>query len=944
MRIKSLLSVFVCLSLLNVFSAIPSASVAVVSVGKLVKSSSQSAVYYVAADGKRYVFPNERMYFSWYANFDSVKTITDTALAAYQIGGNITYRAGSRLIKLTNDPKVYAVEPGGVLRWIPTEVIAKRVYGESWASRVDDVPDGFFPAYTLGSALGENEWPEGWLAKDSVSGQLVVYTAGFFRPITEEGIVGNRLDFIDPVVLDLSGFTLGTAMSATLGFFADASQDGYGKRQNQDVVVSSDRNNAPIFQGETNQQIGGLFVSVKNTTVLKNLSFTVKASINNDADFDAGGLIYGDNVENQEQNLTNIRLINDAGISVLNSASIGLDKVQDGASRLQLNGSLTLQPGQTHLRLVADVNSRAPAKEKYYVSWDIASSVFTVNGALTDLKIPLSFDGSEVEVSNGGIEVSLATGGGQQIFIAGAGNRQISRIGGFVLKNPLSRDVIVKDLSVSGYVDEGEDSDDFALGFDNDRGSSGRFFSEAMPVITLVTKEGIGYGSASMTSSGKASFYGMNMIIPARSSTTIYVGGEVSLDAPFDLHPDRIAVDLRDVSADIVAQELSGKSLDVFGDSVNGASSPTDYLVIAKHGEVTLKGSGSGGARLIMGESRKNTYTLKLTAEDLEDMQVDTLAVRLKDSTATRSVSLVELRYNDAVTGGYLYSTAPTVSGAATFNPTNLIIPKDKEVEVNVLVTVGTEASGAKTRDEIGWIFEPETFKVHGVQSGIILDNKDWGRFIINNTTPGTNSPVRRSAPVLRADFDSIEDPAPKDNQAQLFAFTVSSIGGDANITKLTFKIEPSDVGYDLNSIEADNDLLEYWADLPLSGLDNDAIADILDDNEDIIGDGIDGNLRYMIYDESLRQIVSPQGLDTARGDYGIITYELRTPIIATSIPTRYVLALDTTGFAVGSRTIKITLLDGSDFAWNDGSLAAPNDSGESISQLPMPGKTVTVK
>jgi len=530
------------------------------------------------------------------------------------------------------------------------------------------------------------------------------------------------------------------------------------------------------------------------------------------------------------------------------------------------------------------------------------------------------------------------------MIIPNAGNRQISRIGGFVLKNPLSRDVVVKDLAFSGYVDEGEDSDDFVLGFDNDRGSSGRAFSEIVPNISLISKEGVSYGQAAMPYSGKAFFYGLNITIPARSSTTLYVGGDISASAPFDFYPDRIAVDLNDVSADVTAQELSGKSLDVFGDAANGASSPTDYVVIAKHGEVTLKGSGGAGSRLIMGETRKGTYNLKLSAEDLEDMQVETLTMRLVDYASARSVSLVELQYKDAVTGGYLYLSASIVSGSVTFHPDNLIIPKNKEVDVQVLVTVGTSASGAYTRDEIGWIFDPDTFQVRGVQSGILLDNKDIGKYITNETNPGSTTTVRQSVPVLRADFDSIEDPAPKDSQAQLFAFNVSSLGGDANITKLTFKIEPSDVGYDLNGNEADNDLLEYWADLPLSGLDNDAIADILDENEDIIGDGTDGGLRYMIYDESLRQIVSPQGLDTARGDYGIITYILRTPIVATGVTKRYVLALDTTGFAVGSRTIKVTLLDGEDFAWDDRSPVAFSDSGEGISQLPMPGRLITVK
>ena len=41
---------------------------AAVGPGELIKAS-QPAVYYLADDGKRYVFPNERIYFSWYEDF-----------------------------------------------------------------------------------------------------------------------------------------------------------------------------------------------------------------------------------------------------------------------------------------------------------------------------------------------------------------------------------------------------------------------------------------------------------------------------------------------------------------------------------------------------------------------------------------------------------------------------------------------------------------------------------------------------------------------------------------------------------------------------------------------------------------------------------------------------------------------------------------------------------
>ncbi len=122
--------------------------------GTLIKGS-LPAVYYCGSDGKRYVFVNEKAYFSWYADFSTVLTISDADLALITIGGNVTYRPGSKMIKILSDPKVYAVSRGGILRWVTTEAIAARLYGVNWNKQIDDVPDSFFVNYTLGEPIAE---------------------------------------------------------------------------------------------------------------------------------------------------------------------------------------------------------------------------------------------------------------------------------------------------------------------------------------------------------------------------------------------------------------------------------------------------------------------------------------------------------------------------------------------------------------------------------------------------------------------------------------------------------------------------------------------------------------------------------------------------------------------------------------------------------------------
>lgn len=118
----------------------------------LVKASGP-AVYYYAEDGKRYVFPNEHVYYSWFTDFSGVIELTDEELASLPIGGNITYRPGMRMVKIQSDPRVYAIAPGGVLRWIETEQVAHDLYGRDWSRLVDDVDVALFVNYTMGESL-----------------------------------------------------------------------------------------------------------------------------------------------------------------------------------------------------------------------------------------------------------------------------------------------------------------------------------------------------------------------------------------------------------------------------------------------------------------------------------------------------------------------------------------------------------------------------------------------------------------------------------------------------------------------------------------------------------------------------------------------------------------------------------------------------------------------
>jgi len=133
-------------------TAPPAGTTVYCTAGTLIKGSLPS-VYYCGRDGKRYVFVNDKAFFTWYADFKGVTTLSDTDLAKIPLGGNITYRPGKRMIKVQSDPKVYVVARNGTLRWVSTEAMAVKLFGANWNKMIDDVSDAFFVNYKIGAQL-----------------------------------------------------------------------------------------------------------------------------------------------------------------------------------------------------------------------------------------------------------------------------------------------------------------------------------------------------------------------------------------------------------------------------------------------------------------------------------------------------------------------------------------------------------------------------------------------------------------------------------------------------------------------------------------------------------------------------------------------------------------------------------------------------------------------
>lgn len=212
------------------------------SAGDLIKGTTLTTVYYYGTDGSRYAFPNEKSYFTWYSDFSDVETISDSALAAISLAGNIVYRPGTRWIKIESDPKTYVVTPQGQIRWIESEEVAEDLAGSDWNTMIDDVPDTFFVDYTVGTSLTD--------ASDAFNGALVEMDGsnylvwnGESRMVSSTGFSANRFqtrNVLDGAGMDLAGLDAGDDVDSEESELADSAQLGEEVTGGLSVSIASD--------------------------------------------------------------------------------------------------------------------------------------------------------------------------------------------------------------------------------------------------------------------------------------------------------------------------------------------------------------------------------------------------------------------------------------------------------------------------------------------------------------------------------------------------------------------------------------------------------------------------------------------------------------------------------------------------------------------------------
>ncbi|MCR4311798.1 MAG: hypothetical protein NUV56_00800, partial [Candidatus Uhrbacteria bacterium] len=217
---------------------------AAASTGDLIKGTSLSTVYYYGFDGMRYTFPNEKTFMTWFEDFDSVSTISDSALADISLAGNVVYRPGSYWIKIQSDPKTYAVSTDGSIHWIESEDVAVDFAGSNWASSIHDVSDVFFTDYSVGTSLMTADAFDGMLYMDG--GDYFIAWDGEKREVSSAGRNANNLQagfFLDGSGIDDSGLTAGSEITGESAMLIDPAQtvtdDGSDATGDLEISLSS---------------------------------------------------------------------------------------------------------------------------------------------------------------------------------------------------------------------------------------------------------------------------------------------------------------------------------------------------------------------------------------------------------------------------------------------------------------------------------------------------------------------------------------------------------------------------------------------------------------------------------------------------------------------------------------------------------------------------------
>lgn len=122
--------------------------------GTLIKAEGLPAVYYLAENGTRRPFPDERVFHTWFETFDGVKELPVYRIARYRMGAPMLPKPGTAFLRINSDPKLYWIDRvDGRAHWVKSESTATILAGPRWQDMVIDLGATIFPSVLFGNPI-----------------------------------------------------------------------------------------------------------------------------------------------------------------------------------------------------------------------------------------------------------------------------------------------------------------------------------------------------------------------------------------------------------------------------------------------------------------------------------------------------------------------------------------------------------------------------------------------------------------------------------------------------------------------------------------------------------------------------------------------------------------------------------------------------------------------
>ncbi len=640
------------------------------------------ATVYVHNDGKKYPFPNAKIYASWYGDdFSSVMRISAEDMGSLAWGSNMLYRPGSRLIKVPDDPKVYAVLPGGTVAWVKDEATAQKFYGDAWAGRVDDLLASLFVAdYTNDPNMdltADSNYPDGTLIKvddGEVAASALMYyyiDGGMKRAVGDDAMGQFNLDYaIEVSSDDAAAFDDGDAMGSGEFLNPVAVQEGTttpGADAPDEVVADGDLSFSLAADSPTARLLDGT-----------GLNAVLKVAVSGEGNIDE--LTFKKVGTTANTNITGMRVVDSSGARLGNVVSsineddtvtfTGLDHDVDGSDSLELQVDLNTSAGASDARFeLTGVDSGASVSGLPVAGFllDVKDGSTVVTTVTFDLDGPA--DNSSVQLGNE-IEIFNFT-------LRDTGSKEKSTFDGITLYN-------------NGSVTD-EDVEDYKLVAPN-----GDILATVQQDGKWVVFDGLDYELIK----GATKSFKIKATPKTGATRTI----DLQLQNDYDLKV------MGNTSAHYILATADGSGTNDSTFPVGDASGYTDMTLASgsltwnKSGENPTSNYAVGEADVILG-----SFDVKATGEDIEIRKVS-FAV-LESTSGSTSTSLDgsvfikadgQTLYSAAFARSMFTGTNTDVTESSKSLSTFLTVPAGETKRIDIVGTIG---SAAASTDSYGAVF-----------------------------------------------------------------------------------------------------------------------------------------------------------------------------------------------------------------------------------------------